>query len=451
MWIAGLAPGLSGCRGGEGSECLTDSDCEQGLICIKRTQKVEGKDYEEKWGTCFRDTDLDSIPDDGDLDGSPRNRRCGVHAIFHPTSGLETIYQEVIGDCDDNCRDVSNVKTLLVFVCLAKDPCCPLPEEERAEAEPWEWCSDRTEQTDTCTACSMGDGASPETCYLSSALLTARGHDLKADGCLLCRPQSVLHACETNADCLEMVAHGDLPEPACSGEWTCHAPGSKKVQELGLELEQYCRFDPFMDNKRSDSGYDVLYQLDSDWDGLGDSCDNCKHVPNGIDCDVFPERCDVDGDGTTSGAELASGDQANRDNDSFGDVCDLCPDLADKDNGDNDGDGRGNPCDSDDDNDGVCDPGAFSTPQDPCVGEDNCPLVANSGQENLDGDDKGDACDPDRDDDGIREDGDNSGVEGDKPCATDQSRECDDNCPDVPNEDQTDTDGDGLGDACDPD
>ena len=49
---------------------------------------------------------------------------------------------------------------------------------------------------------------------------------------------------------------------------------------------------------------------------------------------------------------------------------------------------------------------------------DNCPLVPNADQSDVDGDVVGDACD---------------------------------NCPTVPNPDQTDLDHDGIGDACDPD
>ncbi len=53
----------------------------------------------------------------------------------------------------------------------------------------------------------------------------------------------------------------------------------------------------------------------------------------------------------------------------------------------------------------------------------------------------------DLDADGDCSDGDASGTAGDVPCVTGQS-ECDDNCPLIPNPDQTDTDGDGVGDAC---
>ena len=62
---------------------------------------------------------------------------------------------------------------------------------------------------------------------------------------------------------------------------------------------------------------------------------------------------------------------------------------------------------------------------------DNCILVSNPDQTDTDGDGAGDACDSDDDNDTV-------------PDASD-------NCPLTANADQTDTDGDGAGDACDTD
>lgn len=86
--------------------------------------------------------------------------------------------------------------------------------------------------------------------------------------------------------------------------------------------------------------------------------------------------------------------------------------------------------------------------------QDNCPTIPNSGQEDTNGNGIGDACESDADGDSISNENDNCPLVFNRD-QSDQDRDtigdvCD-NCPTIPNPDQLDTNDNGIGDACDDD
>jgi len=262
-------------------------------------------------------------------------------------------------------------------------------------------------------------------------------------------------------------------------------PGSDAIDAGGAPGEVGCSFTTdqrgvsVMDNCDAGSFEFELIILDSDGDGTPDDEDNCPTIANPNQSNLYGDNTlgdaceDTDEDGVNDNLDncpVVSNDQADLDGDGLGDVCDVDIDGDDvinlddafprdgSETVDTDGDGTGNRADADDDNDGQSDAHEELCSSDPldaasispdiddngipdCAeidqdgdgfadANDNCPIVSNPGQEDTNGNGVGDACDIiDTDEDGIADDA--------------------DNCPAIANPLQEDSNGNGVGDACD--
>jgi hypothetical protein len=225
---------------------------------------------------------------------------------------------------------------------------------------------------------------------------------------------------------------------------------------------------------------------DDDGDAVLDSLDNCPRVYN-------PGQEDLDGDWGSGGLpEADAGPGSDTETETETETATgtaLGPDASAADGGPPDagisdagapgpaeaGSGGGDACDPDIDGDGIpnledsCPYGAGLEPGDEACNRDsdgdgvmdfdlsdgetkpldNCPTLENGDQADMDGDGQGDACDPDIDNDGITNSVDNCFVcAAEEPDAGAEGVQCTAYADEV-NPDQLDADRDGIGDSCD--
>ena len=205
---------------------------------------------------------------------------------------------------------------------------------------------------------------------------------------------------------------------------SCFSNSYDTVLLLELDSVPNLMFDPDGDGYSNQNGEDVFpldasEWVDTDSDGIGNNADSDDDNDGVTDAnDAFPlneeEWSDSDGDGVGDNADAFPQDaneQVDTDSDGIGDNSDNCLEASNANQINTDGDTQGDACDSDDDNDGLNDEfDAF--PLDPSeqvdtdedgTGDngDNCPNIANADQVNSDSDVAGNACDADDDNDGL--------------------------------------------------
>lgn len=456
------------CRGGTcvGLEvpdcCMSDADCDDGAPCTTDSCSPESRCLNVSiQGCCESDADCE--------DGNTCN---GIDACQNPGAPTSACLPGAFLDCNGNGQaDNCDLAQELSSDCNANSTPdgCDLEagaDDCNANGVPDE-CEADCNNNGVADACDIGDGSDD-----------CNGNGIPDECERDCNANGVPDGCDLEGgDSVDQDEDNVIDEcDNCPGEFNILVPYVSGASQDNCALTLLLV-----------GAVGELWQIDFDCDGVGNACDVCAgDDTTDSDEDGVPDACDVcaggddtldgDGDGFPDGCDFCLGQATSinldSDGDSWGNECDNCPFNANPFQTDTDDDGAGDVCDlcplgsdqADRDDDGL--PNAC----------DNCPDRPNAAQADSDGDGVGDACDTDGDQDGVADTEDQcpgtplNAVVDAEGCTNDQvDRDSDgicdpdapsggpancsgsDNCPDLPNPDQEDVDGNGIGDLCDGD
>lgn len=380
---------------------------------------------------------------DGPADGCPIAPPCDdVDADGVCDDVDEDIDGDGVVNSEDNCPDVANPDQADANgngegdACEQIPPGCGLGDDDQDGV-----CNG----DDNCETVPNPDQADIDSDGLGDACDDAA--NISCDACMALGFNWSDGACAPECSPAAVPCYGPSTGLACPGSTCPDQDGDGFCDEVDNDIDgdgvlnesDNCPNAPNDNQKdRDNDGLGNLCDPDADGDGILNEGDNCPLVanPEQLEGPCGPGCPDLDADG------ICDSSDDDVDGDGVPNVDDNCPGIANPDQADINGDLIGDPCTlalgsdcitcksfgfnySNGSCDLQCTPAAV-----PCYGPATgflCP---------------GESC-PDQDGDGVCDDSDDD-VDGDG-----FTNGFDDNCPSDPNPDQTDTDGDGFGDACD--